>query len=258
MSELTAAAGFNHPSREEISAYRQGDLQPAEASFIEQHIRSCSQCQGILGAALPLENLALSSQPGSLEPGLDAVPAAGDETGPAQGLGSPAVPHRRAIPWMTVLLAVAVIVSAVLAWLNVSQANELRSLQQMQQTFQRIIHKDQASLAVVSQPGLRVVEFGGSEGAGNLVLSPDGKTAAVFLQKMPALDAGHTYQVWLIPTSGAPQSAGQFYARPGQPYVPHVINSAQPLANFKSIEITVEPKGGSSQPTTAPILSAQL
>lgn len=257
MSELTAAAGFNHPSREELSAYKHGDLLSGEATFIEQHIRSCDHCQGILGMEIPQENLVLSSQPGSLEPALAAVPAAGDEKEPVQP-GSPAVPHRRVIPWMPVLLALAVVIGAVLAWLDVTQASQLRSLQQMQQTFQRIIHNNQVSLAVVSQPGLRVVEFSGSEGAGNLVLSPDGKTAAVFLQKMLALDADHMYQVWLVPASGSPQSAGLFMARPGQPYVPHVINSAKPLADFKSIEIKVEPKSGSPLPTTAPILSAQL
>lgn len=256
MSELTES-GFNHPSREDLSAYAHGDLQPGETTLIELHLRSCDPCRSILLAGIPEKRHSLSSPPDSIEPPSNALPTAGDETDPVQA-GSPAVPARRVFPWLPVLLALAIVAGIGLAWVDVTQANQLNSLQQMQQTFQRIIHNNQASLAVVSQPGLRVVEFAGSQGAGNVVLSPDGKTAAIFLQKMPALNSDHTYQVWLVPASGSRQSAGLFQARPGQPYVPHVINSIKPLKDFSSIEITLEPKGGSSLPTTSPILTAKL
>jgi anti-sigma-K factor RskA len=159
---------------------------------------------------------------------------------------------------LVVALVLAIAAGAVLGWTDIAQANQIRSLQQMQQSFQRIIHGNQASLAVLTQPGLRIVEFSGSQGAGNLMISQDGKTAALFLQKIPVLDSDHTYQVWLVPTSGSSVSTGTLYVRYGQPYVPHVINSTQPLKDFTLIQITVEPKGGSAQPTTAPILTAKL
>lgn len=256
MSELTAA-GFNHPSREELTAFAQGDLQTGEAALIEQHLKVCDQCRGMLLVGIPQERRAFSYQ----APGSAPLPAEtpnslaeGDQAAPP---AAPALSFWRKIPWLAVALVLAITAGAILGWMNISQASQLRSLQQMQESFQRIIHNNQASLAVMTQPGLRVTEFSGKQGAGNVVFGQDGKSAAIFLQKIAASDSGHTYQVWLVPASGSPQSTGTFNARPGQPYVSYVINSAQPLSQFTSIQITVEPKGGSPQPTTAPILTAK-
>ncbi len=75
----------------------------------------------------------------------------------------------------------------------------------------------------------------------------------VFLaSNMPAIPPQKTYELWLIPTSGAPIPAGLF--------TPDAHGSAAvkpPLptgVEAKTFAITVEPETGSSAPTSQPIM----
>jgi len=76
----------------------------------------------------------------------------------------------------------------------------------------------------------------------------------VFLaSNMPLLPPEKTYQLWLIPVSGAPIPAGVF--RPNAEGSGSVVEP--PLApgiQAKTFAITVEPKEGSPAPTSQPIM----
>ncbi|WP_326836947.1 anti-sigma factor [Amycolatopsis rhabdoformis] len=73
----------------------------------------------------------------------------------------------------------------------------------------------------------------------------------VTAQDLPALDAAHAYQVWLIGPRG-PQSAGLLTADSGASVV-----AALP-ADADRVGITVEPAAGSPQPTTAGVVAVAL
>jgi anti-sigma-K factor RskA len=64
---------------------------------------------------------------------------------------------------------------------------------------------------------------------------------------LPPAPARHTYQAWLIGTSG-PRSAGLLDSADMPPLVFNGLGSAD------KIGVTVEPEGGSPQPTTTPIM----
>lgn len=68
---------------------------------------------------------------------------------------------------------------------------------------------------------------------------------------MPALSASQTYQAWLIPAEGVPVSMGVLGNR-------GTFAFHADLQGAKAIAISVEPAGGSPQPTTTPIIIEEL
>ena len=70
---------------------------------------------------------------------------------------------------------------------------------------------------------------------------------------LPSLPAGKAYELWLIPTSGAPLPAGVF--RPDAHGSATVLNPPLPRGvEAKTFAITVEPEQGSSAPTSQPVM----
>jgi anti-sigma-K factor RskA len=76
----------------------------------------------------------------------------------------------------------------------------------------------------------------------------------VFLaSNLPELPPQKTYELWLIPTSGAPMPAGLF--RPDTHGSATVIKPPLPMGvEAKTFAITVEPESGSAAPTSTPIM----
>jgi anti-sigma-K factor RskA len=64
---------------------------------------------------------------------------------------------------------------------------------------------------------------------------------------LPRLEPGKTYQVWLI-DGGAPVSAGLLSVDENGQGV-FIVNSDESIGSFNSLGISVEPEGGSQQPT---------
>jgi anti-sigma-K factor RskA len=97
--------------------------------------------------------------------------------------------------------------------------------------------------------------------AGNTPPQPQGKAiyvrsngTLVFLaSNMPAVPPQKTYELWLIPTSGAPIPAGLF--TPNAHGAAAVIKPPLPAGvEAKTFAITIEPATGSSAPTSQPIM----
>jgi anti-sigma-K factor RskA len=97
--------------------------------------------------------------------------------------------------------------------------------------------------------------------AGKAPPQPQGKAiyvrstgTLVFLaSNMPALPPQKTYELWLIPTSGAPIPAGVF--RPDTHGSAALIKPPLPTGvQPTTFAITVEPSGGSAAPTSTPIM----
>lgn len=82
---------------------------------------------------------------------------------------------------------------------------------------------------------------------GQLIVNPDSQSAVLVITGLPPLDAGQTYQVWLI-NGGAPISAGLLAADENGQAV-FIVTSEESIGSFSQLGISIEPQGGSQQPT---------
>ena len=88
-------------------------------------------------------------------------------------------------------------------------------------------------------------------GALQLMYSRDREAMVVQAAGLPTLPADETYQLWMIDESG-PASAGLL----GDPATPVMHEGSLPEG--VALGLTIEPAGGSEQPTMAPIASGVL
>lgn len=101
--------------------------------------------------------------------------------------------------------------------------------------------------SVLSAPDATAIQ-GAGEGSATLVVSRSRNQAVLLASGLPALDAGHVYQVWLI-RAGEAHSAGILQ--------PRMLMSDLPPGTDR-IGITVEPSGGSTGPTTPAVTRISL
>ena len=87
-------------------------------------------------------------------------------------------------------------------------------------------------------------------GEATLIWSLDQRKSAILVNGLPALSSGKTYQLWYIGGDGA-IPAGTFEPTASATSW-RVLDGAMSAGD--TVGVTVEPKGGSSQPTTDPIV----
>lgn len=73
---------------------------------------------------------------------------------------------------------------------------------------------------------------------------------------LPSIERDRTFQLWVVPSSGAPRPAGLFRAQDSNAvYVSHTNID---LTRAAAIAVSVEPQGGSPAPTTKPFVLVPL
>jgi anti-sigma-K factor RskA len=116
-----------------------------------------------------------------------------------------------------------------------------------------------SELREVQDPGsgemqtMRLSGSGMPEGSSAEVVAFPGREAVLVAEDLPELEAGEALQIWVI-DEDVPQPAGVFEPEDGMVTVP-VTRS---LEGAEAIAITVEPEGGSEQPTSEPVMTAEV
>lgn len=115
--------------------------------------------------------------------------------------------------------------------------------------------KFERALPILNDPAARDVPFGKEKTAkGRIFVSAD--KGIVFMgANLPDIGSGKTFELWVIPAKGMPEAAGLFRS---QSDATAVFAHLGPVGNATAITVTVEPDGGSSQPTTTPFIVARL
>jgi len=144
-----------------------------------------------------------------------------------------------AIVWVVVLNVQVVRLRGEIAKLNSALAAQSNSLNQI---IQKLPQTTPSTTITVSLKGTKVEP----NAQGQLIADPGSQSAVLVVTGLPPLEPGKTYQVWLI--AGAPVSAGLLTVDAnGQGVL--IITSQEAIGSFKSLGISVEPQGGSPQPT---------
>lgn len=233
-------------------AYVCDALSEAEREAFETHMSRCPECTAEvaeLREVAALMALAVAERPpAALKDAVDArirvtrqvppiVPRAAEEPEPRRDVG------RGWRAGWAVAAALALVVAG-LGWHAIDQQNEIDSLNHTSTQVSQL-------LSAPDSTSTKVQVTGG--GSALLVDSRSRDEAAVLFTGLAQAPAGKTYQLWLMTSDGAARSVGLMQgASPNSPVI------VEGLSGEAQVGMTVEPAGGSAQPTTTPIMVAAL
>lgn len=229
-------------------AYAVDALDEAERAQFEAHLAGCADCRaevaelteaaGALGAlveATPPAHLREDVLTGirrvrPLPPSEQGPP--GTEADPAPGVVVPFL--RRTSSLLVAAAAVLALAVAGLVWQPWERGEPvLTAVEQVQQA------PDVTTVATASGGVSAALAY--SRSLGRSALTVDGLDPA---------PAGSTYQLWYLPSTGAPRPAGFLEVTGGSSST--ALEGA--LGDAASVGVTLEPTGGSPAPTTEPVL----
>jgi anti-sigma-K factor RskA len=234
-------------------AYALDALEPgSELDRFTRHLSRCQSCasevRGFREVATAMAFAAAAEPPAELRMRVLTATARTRQLPPEVAGGSHARPRRSRtwVPWLSGVVAAASIVVAVLfGFAQAHTQDELNQVKADNEAISLLLSAPEAKLLT------HVVTNGG---VATVVLAADRHELAVVTTGLPALPSGQVYQLWLI---GKPKivSAGLLPpAKNGQ--TPAVL--ATGVVKGDTLGLTVEPAGGSAQPTTTPILALPL
>lgn len=109
------------------------------------------------------------------------------------------------------------------------------------------------AMAILGDPVAKDVSFGPANTRGRVFVSP-GKGVVFVAAGLPKLDPHRIFELWVIPAAGNPIPAGTFSSVADSAVYVH----AGPVVNAAAFAVTIEPEGGSPQPTSQPFIVAKL
>ncbi len=113
-----------------------------------------------------------------------------------------------------------------------------------------------SAIALLTRSDTRTVQFGRAEDPhGRVLVNRTGGVVFVGSQ-LPALSPDKTFELWLVPANGAPQPAGLF--RPNTSGESVHVSPRPVTAATAAVAVSIEPRQGSSAPTTKPIVVVPL
>ncbi|MEU7072746.1 anti-sigma factor [Streptomyces narbonensis] len=235
------------------AAYALGALDDDERGAFEDHLRACEACRleaaefqataaRLAAAAAQPPPAAAKAQVMAAIDGVRQLPPR--IPAPAAAPAFDGLLRRRAVP----LALAAGVAAATLGGVAVWQTLHGQDLeQQARQAEQRL----DAVSSVLAAPDARTVHAKTANGALTTVVASERQNAAVFTATgLPAPGAGKTYQLWLD-HDGTMRPAGLIHGDG------IVILTGDP-ADAGAVGLTLEPAGGSPQPTNAPLLLMTL
>ena len=207
------------------AGYALDALDPAETAAYEEHLAHCDACQAELASlAAAAGALGFAAEPAEPPPALREKILV-----TARAERSNVVPLRarsRAELGLRVVAAAATVAAVALGIWNLGLRDQLDR----------------------SHQALQAVALHGA--AGSVLLGPGGEGTMV-IASIGAAPAGKTYEAWVI-LDGKASPAGTFEA--GTKTV--VVHLQRPVPRGAIVAVTIEPAGGSQQPTRQPFITS--
>jgi anti-sigma-K factor RskA len=94
------------------------------------------------------------------------------------------------------------------------------------------------------------------EASGFVIVGADGQNGVLVVDKLPALDATREYQVWL--TRDGSDTSGAVFSVDESGYRGVRLTPPESLLLYTSVQVTIEPAGGSERPTGSQVLIGSL
>ncbi len=220
--------------RQEYDAYALGIAEDPECSEIAVHLAgNCPNCgPGVRSAMVTVAVMAAAVKP--VDPPKKLRRRVIDMVAPERKRSLAAA----LVPWAVAgLLAIALISVALPGRMRKANTTKLEQ-----------------ALSILNDPVARDVSFGEPAARGRVFVSAT-RGVVLIAAHLPTLASNRTFELWVIPAKGNPIPSGTFrgeadstalYVRPG------------PVENAAAVAVTVEPEGGSAQPTTTPFIVTKL
>jgi anti-sigma-K factor RskA len=96
----------------------------------------------------------------------------------------------------------------------------------------------------------------GSTATGFVLISADGEDGALIVDGLPPLEEGKQYQLWLI--RNGERTSGAVFSTDESNYGGTRIRAPLSLLEYSAVGVTIEPEGGSPQPTGTRVLGGPL
>jgi anti-sigma-K factor RskA len=227
--------------RDDLATYALGALDPAEAAELERHLASCPECRSYLAGLRPGIDMLAASVPQVPPPPelrdrlLATVRAEAARIAEAEAPAAP--PRRRWRSWRGLVLRPATALAAALVLIVGGAVGYI--LHGSGGATESVIP---AKGTTAAPPGSVSASLRKVDGSGTLMV-----------KRMPPLRGGDVYEVWTQHgTAFRPEST--FVLRRNG-----TANAAVPnLDGASAVLVTREPHGGSPQPTSKPLLEADL
>ena len=242
-----------------IDLYALGALEPDEQSAVDEHLDECAQCRARLEQAKELV-LLLAWTPDQHDPPPALRGRVMRRVRQLQHLdgdggvswwqrlvaqlqhGTP----RLALGFATVATVLALAFGARTVQLQGEIAQLSGQLRSQQEIVDLLRGRDSQLVALQAQNN-------GGSGQAHLLLDPSETRAYLVTDGLAPLPANQTYQLWLIGGT-TPVSMGTF-AVDSRGVATIVVQSDRPLQQFDAVGVSVEPAGGSPQPTNVVLLN---
>ncbi|MBL8130640.1 MAG: anti-sigma factor [Anaerolineae bacterium] len=163
-------------------------------------------------------------------------------------------PRRPILAWGLAAAAALLLLATNLFWL--AQLSGVRGeLNASREQLTRALNRSDRALDFMSDLNTQRIGLQSNDAQlvplATLYWNPETNEIALVTDQLPALDGDYTYQLWLI-ADGQPQSAGVFSPdATGWAWLTFGVDAS--LTDYQALGISVEPAGGSEQPTTTPL-----
>ncbi len=255
-----------HDMLDDVAVYALGALPPADARRVREHLKTCAACAQeyarlkpaatLIGLSAETTGDANSCPSTLLKPRIMAQVRSQKPRNDGRSMSIPV--GRRAAVWPAYLVAAACIAIAIISsmW-NVALTGQLR---QAQQELARASQRSNSLAGALADERSTMSDILGSDAKryvqSNGEVVTRGSHAYIAMHDLPQPPRGRVYQAWTLPK-------GTTKMVPSLTFVPDAhgvaVISLPPDARATAVvAVSVEPEGGSKQPTTKPILVVPL
>lgn len=270
---------------ERVVPYLRGALERDEAATLEKHIAACRECSRAMAEEMVADLAHAVPQKDPPQSVKDRLFVRVESLGAPKSVwlkpGNWASKHagrftrRAALGWSGgAAVALAVVLLATGVWLNDRLTDVSRDAEQLSNELALARERESEVMSAVeghreatyelirmsSTPGTSVNTLLGtgpwSTARGVVMFSYTSNRGLLLVTDLPALPADRIYRVWLI-RDGIKYNAGWFTVDP-LGYGQTIIIPLEPFGQFDGMGITIEPRGGSGDPTGVNVLEGDL
>jgi anti-sigma-K factor RskA len=246
---------------DDLALYALNELTGSERQEFEQHLETCASCRREVQALRGDMGLLALSTAGPNPPARSKERLMRAIAAEPRGVSAPAAEKARrrgfVWAWIPTLAAVALLLlAAALKLDNARLEEDLASLSSLHRSTASELAKAEDQLRLLSAPDAVQVSLSAQaeprKPHATAIYSPSQKRMMLMASNLAPVPAGKAYELWVIPTVGAPMPAGMF--KPDEHGNSLMMDHAMPEGVVaKAFAVTLENEAGSDKPTS-PIL----